>query len=268
MDIVSTKAVRKYSFLAKTSFASKIAYPLDVISRTFFFALVLFIFTQLWGALLGADSSIAGFSRQQLVWYLMATESIMLSNARIERRIEDDVKSGAVAYILIRPLHFVWYQCAIYFGESASSLIFNILIGSIIATLLVGVPPISVGFLPLILVVMTLAFLLQFLIKIFLALLAFWVEDTGPFFWIYSKVLFTLGGLFVPIDIYPEWLRRVTVAMPFNYILYQPARLFVNFNLASFVQVLGIQAMWSVLLTALVLYIYKQGVKKVSVNGG
>ena len=73
---------------------------------------------------------------------------------------------------------------------------------------------------------MALAFLLQFLIKMSLALLAFWVEDTGPFFWIYSKVLFTLGGLFVPIDIYPEWLRRVAVMMPFNYVLYQPARLF------------------------------------------
>ena len=265
---VSAKSLRKYTFLAKTSLISKIAYPADVVFRTFFFALVLFIFTQLWGALLGTESSIAGFSRQQLVWYLMATESVMLSNARIERRIEDDVKSGAVAYILIRPLHFVWYQCSIYFGETLGSLLFNTVTGSVIATVLVGLPPLSAGFIALIAVVMVLAFLLQFLVKMSIALLAFWVEDTGPFFWIYSKVLFTLGGLFVPLDVYPEWLRRIAVVMPFNYVLYQPARLFVSFNLTDFGQVLKAQALWAVVLTALVLVIYQQGVKKVSVNGG
>lgn len=266
--MLSTHSVKKYSFLARTSFASKVAYPIDVLFRTFFFALILFIFTQLWGALLGSNSSVGGFSRQQLVWYLMVTETIMLSNARIERRIEDDVKSGTVAYILIRPLHFVWYQCSIYFGETLGLMLFNILVGSAVVTALVGVPPLAAQNLIAIGVVVLLALLLQFLIKMSLALMAFWVEDTGPFFWIYSKVLFTLGGLFVPIEMYPQWLQRVAAALPFNYVLYRPARLFVTFDLRAFVRVAAFQSVWAVVLMALVLWIYHQGVKRISVNGG
>lgn len=268
MGRVYSHTIKKYTFLAKTSLASKVAYPLDVFVRTFFFALVLFIFTQLWGSLLGSDNSIAGFTRSQLVWYLMVTESIMLSNARIERRIDDDVKSGAVAYILVRPLHFIWYQCAIYFGETLGHLIFNVLIGGLVAALLVGAPHIGLATIPVILIIMLLAFLLQFLIKMSIALLSFWVEDTTPFFWVYSKILFTLGGLFVPIEVYPDWLKKLAQALPFNYVLYQPAKLFVAFEWRAMAQVALTQLFWVFVLMAVASFIYGRGVKRVSVNGG
>lgn len=261
-------ALKKYAFLAQTSFLSKIAYPIDVLVRTFFFALILFIFTQLWGVLLGEGSSIAGFTRSQLVWYLMVTEAIMLSNSRIDRRIEEDIKSGAVAYILIRPLHFVWYQCSVYCGETLGLLLFNLGVGAGVALWLVGAPPISLLSLPVVLVALALAFLLNFSVRMSLALLAFWVEDTGPFFWVYSKVLFTLGGLFMPLEVYPLWLQRIAAALPFNYILYRPARLFVNYSPSDAVRVLGGQLAWTLVLLAVVLAIFSRGVKKVSVNGG
>jgi len=218
--------------------------------------------------LLGEGSSIAGFTRSQLVWYLMFTEAIMLSNSRIDRRIEDDVKSGAVAYILIRPLHFVWYQCSIYFGETLGLLLFNLAVGAGVAAFLVGAPPLSLVSIPTLLIALTLAFLLNFFTRMALALLAFWVEDTGPFFWVYSKVLFTLGGLFMPLEVYPQWLQRVAAALPFNHILYRPARLFVSFSLQDALSVLGGQLLWTVSLLLLVMAIFRRGVKKVSVNGG
>lgn len=263
-----THAIKKYTFLAQTSFYSKIAYPIDVLVRTFFFALILFIFTQLWGALLGEGNSIAGFTRSQLVWYLMVTEAIMLSNSRIDRRIEDDIKSGAVAYILIRPLHFVWYQCSIYVGETLGMLLFNLAVGTGVAVFLVGAPPLSLLSIPALLVALALAFLLNFFTRMSLALLAFWVEDTGPFFWVYSKILFTLGGLFMPLEVYPVWLQRIAAALPFNYILYRPARLFVAFSQQDALGVLGAQLLWTLALLAVVLAIFSRGVKKVSVNGG
>lgn len=265
---MSVRASSKYVFLSQTSFRSKMAYPLDVLVRTFFFAVVLLVFTQLWTALLGGESSVAGFGRSQLVWYLMVTEVIMLSNSRIDRRIEDDVKSGAVAYTLIRPLHFVWYQFSVYWGETLAMLVFNSVTGSLVAFALVGPAPLSLTALPFLLTAVLLAFSLNFFTRMSLALLAFWVEDTSPFFWIYSKLLFTLGGMFVPLEVYPEWLRSVSAALPFNYILYRPAKLLVDFRPADVVSVLGGQIVWNVALMALCLFIYARGVQKISVNGG
>ncbi|MBS3985228.1 MAG: ABC-2 family transporter protein [Selenomonadales bacterium] len=261
-------AIKKYTLLASTSLASKLAYPLDALVRSIFFAMVLFIFTKLWSTLLGADRAILGFSRAQMVWYLMATESIMLSNARIERRIEDEVKSGAVAYTLVRPLHFVWYQCAIFCGETLGHFLLNAIVGAAVAFALVGLPPASLASIPAVLLVAAMAFLMQFFIKVTIAMLAFWVEDTQPFFWVYSKILFTLGGLFVPIDVYPEWLKRIAEILPFNYVLYQPARLFVSFDKEAFLRAAGMQVLWVVALVVLAFFTFRRGVKKVSVNGG
>lgn len=265
---MSVRAASKYLFLSQTSFRSKMAYPLDVLVRTFFFAVVLLVFTQLWTALLGGDSSVAGFGRAQLVWYLVVTEVIMLSNSRIDRRIEDDVKSGAVAYTLIRPLHFVWYQFSIYWGETMAMLVFNAVTGSLVALALVGPAPLAPAALPFLLVAVLLAFSLNFFTRMSLALLAFWVEDTSPFFWIYSKLLFTLGGMFIPLEVYPEWLRRISAALPFNYILYRPAKLLVDFRLEEVTSVLGGQIVWTTVLMGLCLLIYTRGVQKISVNGG
>lgn len=265
---MSVRALNKYGFVSRISFQNKMAYPLDVLVRTFFFAVVLLIFTQLWTALLGSDSSIAGFSRAQLVWYLMITESIMLSNSRIDRRIEEDVKSGAVAYTLIRPLNFVWYQCSIYWGETLAMLLFNAAIGALVAFTLVGPPPLTLLAIPFLLASVGLALFLNFFTRMVLALLAFWVEDTSPFFWIYSKLLFTLGGMFIPLEVYPEWLRRISAALPFNYILYRPAKLLVDFEVREVAAVLSGQILWTVVLAGLALFIYGKGVQKVSVNGG
>jgi ABC-2 type transport system permease protein len=113
-----------------------------------------------------------------------------------------------------------------------------------------------------------LALTLNFFIGMVLGLSAFWVEDTAPFFWIYSKVLFVLGGLFAPMEIYPDALARVARATPFNYVLYAPARLFVQFDMDFFLSTVTMQAVWVAVLALLVTALYGMGVRRLNVNGG
>lgn len=261
-------APRKYVLLARVSLNSKLAYPLDVLVRTFFFATVLFIFSRLWQVLLGSSGQAQGFAASQLVWYLAVTEVIMMSNSRIDRRIEDDVKSGAVAYTLIRPLHFVWYYFAVYVGETMALFLFNAAVGSLVALWLAGGPGVLPALVPVIALSLALAFVLNFFIRMSLALLAFWVEDTAPFFWIYSKFLFTLGGLFIPLEFYPGWLQNFSAALPFNFILYRPARFFVAGAWDQAAPLLSGQLFWIGVLLGICMLMYGRGVQKISVNGG
>jgi ABC-2 type transport system permease protein len=101
-----------------------------------------------------------------------------------------------------------------------------------------------------------------------IGLAAFWVEDTAPFYWIYQKILFIIGGLIIPLDVYPEFLQKLSKWLPFNYILWGPARLFVRFDTALLKQVLLNQAIWIGITGALAHLIYRRGVRKVVVHGG
>jgi len=266
--MINVKALGKYVYLGEISFRSKVAYPMAVLIRTLLFVLMLYLFAQIWGGLLNSDENIGGLSRRQLIWYLMLTQSIMFSSAHINRKVEDEVKSGGIAYTLVRPIHFVWYHFSTYAGETLGLLLFNLTVGIVAATCLVGLPSIDVHAILMVGISMVLAFILQFLIRMSLALLAFWVEDTGPFFLIYSKLLFTIGGLFIPLDLYPDILRKASEILPFSYMLYAPAKLFVSFGFADFFHVLRMQLGWLVCFTMLTLSIYKKGVKHINVNGG
>ena len=84
-----------------------------------------------------------------------------------------------------------------------------------------------------------------------IALLSFWVEDSLPFFWIYSKLLFILGGLLIPLSFFPGWLRRIAEALPFRTVLFGPARLFVKGEPGTVLDLLLWQGLW-ILLFALV----------------
>jgi ABC-2 type transport system permease protein len=93
-------------------------------------------------------------------------------------------------------------------------------------------------------------------------------EEISSFEWIYHKVMFILGGLLIPLDFYPAWLRSIALSMPFAYTVYGPARLFVDPELTRFAMLLLAQTAWLTALGGLLAFAYRKGVIWLSINGG
>jgi len=260
----------KYWQIGKISFLNKLAYISDTISSAGFLILILFIFSQLWEAVYSNMNltNVAGFTKNQMIWYLMLTEVLLLSFPRIENQINEDIKSGSVAYILNKPYNYIWYQFSIYLGDLISRLLINFSIGIVTVFFFTKSIEINFVYLPLILLTFFLSFTLNFFITMSIALSAFIIEDTIPFFWIYQKILFTIGGLMVPISIFPEFLRKIAENLPFNYILYGPARLALHFDWFYLSTLLSNQLLWICITGVISYFIYRFGVKQLDVNGG
>ena len=58
---------------------------------------------------------------------------------------------------------------------------------------------------------------------LWIGLLAFWLEDVSPVYWVSQKALFVLGGLMLPIELYPDFIRRAAAFTPFPSVLAGPA---------------------------------------------
>lgn len=269
MKGVSTMSAGKYLNVARISFRAKTAYILDVALGSVFYALILFIFVQLW-SVLGKTSgfSVEGFGTRELVWYLMASEAIMLGRGRIEREIDEEVKTGAIAYSLNKPYNYIMFKLSTYWGDTAFRMLVNVFVGASVAMAAVG--PIEFNMLGLLAVASSaaMALTLNFFIVMLISLTAFWVENTAPFFWIYSKLMFVFGGLFAPMELYPSGLARAASATPFNYVLYAPARLLVQFEWDILAQIVLKQALWIAVLGSVVFILFGMGVKRLNVNGG
>ena len=99
-------------------------------------------------------------------------------------------------------------------------------------------------------------------------LLSFLVEDVSAFEWIYSKLVLVLGGVLIPLDFFPEWLRRAALSLPFAYTTYAPGRLFVDPGLANAARLLGTQVAWVVFFTIVLGFVFARGMRRLAVNGG
>jgi ABC-2 type transport system permease protein len=101
-----------------------------------------------------------------------------------------------------------------------------------------------------------------------IGLSAFWVEDTTPIDWIYAKLVFTLGGMFLPLELFPDWLAQIARWLPFASMAYAPARLFVAFEWPMFGSVVLTQVIWLVALGMCLKVIFGKAVTRVVAHGG
>ena len=113
-----------------------------------------------------------------------------------------------------------------------------------------------------------LALVLDALIAVLIGLLAFWLEEVDPIYWIYQKLLFTLGGLFLPLEMFPQRLHRAARWMPFQFITYAPARAFVGFEPSFVLQAIAGQAAYIVMLTAIVAWVWRRAQRRLVIHGG
>ena len=271
-DIIMTViplSTQKYWAIFKTQLINSFAYPADLISRSLTIVLFLFIFIQLWRTTYSAvgQEVIAGLTLRDTLWYLMLAETIVLSKPRLSTTIAETVKEGSIAYILNKPYNFLFYQLSIGFGDSILPLGVNILAGGALVWLLAGPPPPPQSW-PLVLVVVALAWLIDFCITAMIGLAAFVTEEVTAFEWIYQKVMFILGGLLIPLDFYPVWLQTIAGYLPFAYTIYGPARFFVEPDLARLIALLLGQLSWLAALGLLLTYAYRRGMTWLTINGG
>jgi ABC-2 type transport system permease protein len=263
------KALNKYWAIFKIQIVNGLAYPAELVWRSLMIVLFMWIFAQLWRVTYSAagTATIGGLTLHDTLWYLMLAESIELSRPRLSRTIADAVKDGSIAYLLNKPYNFLLYHLSTSLGESISRWLLNVIFGGAIVWILVGPPPDPRGW-PLVLIAILGAWLLNFCTSAMIGLAAFVAEEVTPFEWIYQKLIFILGGMLIPLDFYPQWLQSIAKALPFAYMMYGPARLFVTPDLGRFASLLAGQLAWLVAFGGLLSLAYAHGARRLAINGG
>ena len=85
--------VRKYTLVVKTSISSGLVYSLNFLMGSVFFALIIFIFLQLWETVSAKSGAIEGYSVNKLIWYYVAAELVMLTRSDVFQNLNEDIPS-------------------------------------------------------------------------------------------------------------------------------------------------------------------------------
>ncbi|PYI54480.1 ABC transporter permease [Paenibacillus flagellatus] len=267
--MIAIRKAAKYVAYARVTVRSHLAYVPDFLIRSAFLVVILFIFFQLWSVTYGGvgESVIGGYTFEQMIWYLAVAESVILASPKLNAKVEAEVKNGDIAYQLTRPASYLLLHYGSYMGEAAVRVVVNLALGSALAMLWFGwqTPGWNV---PLCLLVMAGSFTVNFLLTMLLSLAAFWVEETRGLDFVYNKLLFTVGGMLLPLEMFPDALRSVSEWLPFQTVAYFAAKTAVRPEAAETVRMIAIQWGWAALLAAAAAFVYRKGVRKLNVNGG
>ena len=262
--------VSRYLFISRISARQQWVYRGELAARAVSTVLFLGVFVALWTAAysFNQQEAMVGYTLPQILWYLAMTESIALSTSRIFFDISESVKAGDLAYLLIRPISYPLNQVAHSLGNSAPRFVLNLLIASAVVALGAGEISGSWSGFAAFLLMACLALILDALIAVLIGLTAFWLEEIMPVFLIYQKLLFTIGGLFLPLEMFPDWLQRIAAWLPFRFITNAPARIFVHFDPAVFVISLAGQVAYILVIGAILTGIWWAAQRRLVVHGG
>ena len=261
--------MKKYLAIFNINLLNSLAYPAELLTRSLMILLFMWIFYQLWQVTFAASGSdmLNGLTLRDTMWYLLLAETLELGRPRLARTISQQVKDGSIAYLLNKPYDFMIYQLTSGLGESLPRMGMLFLLGGTLIWFMAGPPPDLVNW-PLAFIALVGAWLLHFCANALIGLAAFVSEEVAPFEWIYQKFTFVLGGMLIPLDFYPVWLQTVSKSLPFAYMMYGPARLFVRPDPALFAQILIGQLVWLVFLGGLLALAYSRSLRRLAINGG
>ncbi len=261
--------MKKYLAIFKINLLNNLAYPAELITRALMILIFMWIFFQLWAVAFSESGTgfLSGLSLREAIWYFLLAETLELGRPRLARLISEQVKDGSIAYLLNKPYDFLIYQLFAGLGESLPRMAMLFLLGGGLVWAMAGPPPGISGW-PLAAILLAGAWLLHFCFNALIGLAAFVSEEVAPFEWIYQKFTFVLGGMLIPLDFYPVWLQSISKALPFAYMMYAPARIFVKPEWSHFLQLLSNQAGWLVLMGGLLILAYARGLRRLAINGG
>lgn len=154
-----------------------------------------------------------------------------------------------VAYYTISTLPFalVFFLCRGYFTDGWPSA--NVMTAFVLSCLL--------------------AFLLGYFLDLCIGLIGFWSLEVSSLLFIYMLLNFFLSGHMFPLDMLSEPWRTIVDYLPFKYLAYFPAAIFLGKIPADELwQQLGCELLWLVGLIVLARVLYARGLKRYSGYGG
>lgn len=255
---------RKYTQIFIYALKTRVKFIVDFLFSQSSFLIHIFVFNNLWDYIL-KDKNIIGYTRQELMWYIIIAEMVTYSVRTIYKRIGDMVKDGQLATMLIRPIGFIKY----IFAEESSSIInltLNVVFAIILGLAFVG--PIDVSLFNILIVTISvlLGTVIWIAIQILIGLIAFYTEENRSIYLILQKFMFLV--VFVPIEFYGKIVQNILYFLPTTYTVFPPAKLLVHYDNILAIKLIGGQVLSLIVILLVSKFIYKRGVKKINANGG
>lgn len=228
----------------------------------------------LWLAVLQHTDQIGGYSRPELLTYIVGTailRAVVFSSQ--SQNVQRDIGSGELNNHLVKPVNYFSYWFTRDIADKVLNLLFSVveigLIYLILRPPLVG--PETVGALVGFILAAGLAMVLYFFFSLIISLSVFWMPEGNGWpqrFFVFVMLEFLSGGV-IPLDMLPEPLYQVLINLPTAYMLNVPLQIYLGRMEGQVVlQALGVMVLWIGIFYLAAKKMFNRGVKVYGAYGG
>jgi ABC-2 type transport system permease protein len=254
-NIVTTEARKRMSYRADFWINSLGAVA---VNYSVFWSLAYALFTASGRPTLGGLSM-----RGMVIYYIFAVliGRIVQSND-LQLGIPDDIYQGSLSRYLLYPVSYAAVKYAEQVGSLAPQMVQLLVLGGTVP-FLIGIPPeihVSPASIAMCVVSLVIANFLHYLLVFPIQAVAFWAENVWSLIVAERLLVSILGGMMLPLALFPECVRNILAWLPFPYLISVPIRTLIgSVEPSEWAQGIAISIAWCGIFALVGRMVWKRG---------
>lgn len=272
---VTRRGARKYWNIFRVSLIERMTYRADFLLGTVLRFLPMVTTILLWQAIYegSGEDQLAGFSMRQMIAYLLLVHiSRMFSSMPgLAYGVARDIREGSLKKYLLQPIDMIAYLLSYRAAHKAAYIATSCLPYGLLFFLcreyFDGLP----DALTLLAYVasLLLAFVVGFFFEATIGMIGFWFLEVTSLLYVVNTLNFFVSGQMFPLDLLSPFWATVLKALPFQYLAYFPATIFLG-KVTGPDLVYGLlgELAWALVFVGLSRWLYRLGLRHYSAYGG
>ncbi len=257
--------MKKYIKIVSNNVQRHLAYRLRVITWILVDVMQFIVFPFIWLSVYGDRTDIAGFTRADIVTYYIVVAFIALAaHSHVSRITRLDVMGGALNQWLVKPITYYWQN---FFREVGYKCISIFLIAAITALVYflfpqyIRLPESNMVYVHFVFFLFV-AYFISHMFEYLIGILSFWIGETTALKQVKYVLNTVLNGELAPLHFFPMILQSIAALLPFQYLAYIPAQIFLeNITGAVVYKHMVFAVVWAIVMKMIVEFTYRRGLK-------
>lgn len=264
----------RHAGIAITSIKEKLAYRFDFFSSLAISLVCMVLLVYLWRAVYRSATSLELPLRDLLTYVCLGQAFNFARIGWAQRRllfsISASLQSGDIVFDLVRPVDYQAMQFSQVLGQYiAETILINAPAYAVALAIFRIAPPASTAAAFGFGLSLVGAFLIAFSLDFLLMILAFWTFSAAGIIYARRAAVDLLAGSIIPLALFPDWLRSIALALPFQGLANVPISIYLGRITgaaiwANFLAQLG----WALVLVLLTRLIWLRALRRLVIQGG
>ncbi|GAA3643355.1 hypothetical protein GCM10022224_002170 [Nonomuraea antimicrobica] len=251
--------------MTRIGFRLALAYRSNIVMTCVTLVAQVFLLRMIWTSVYGSRPSAAGLTLEALLAYLtLANLQGFATQTLVSRTVHHRIRTGMVFFDLARPVGYLRQMAAFQVGNTVGGLL--LLAPVVPVVLLVGsitTPVNGLGYV----VTLVLGYVIAVQLALLISLIGFWTMEIGAISLLYRLVSQFFAGTMVPLAFFPGFLGALAEALPFKYLGYVPAAVYVG-HIPDVTGPVLVELAWVAGLWGLLALTWSRAHRRVVIQGG